>query len=62
MILGKANLTEFANFIAIDMPAGTADYSFTIRRANTGAVTVPLTVIDNCGEWKTFVGGGAGAF
>jgi thermitase len=47
---------------AVDMPAGAADYSFTIRRVNGGAVTVPLTVVDNCGEWKTFVGGGAGAF
>jgi hypothetical protein len=25
-------------------------------------VTVPLTVVDSCGEWKTFVGGGATAF
>jgi hypothetical protein len=27
-----------------------------------GAVTVPITVTDGCGDWKTFVGGGANAF
>jgi hypothetical protein len=24
--------------------------------------TVPLTAVDSCGEWPTFVGGGAAAF
>lgn len=26
------------------------------------AVTVPLTITDDCGEWQTFVGGGANSF
>jgi thermitase len=52
---------QSGNF-SVNMPANTAEYSFTIRRVSTGAVTVPLTVTDACGEWKTFVGGGAGAF
>jgi hypothetical protein len=47
---------------AVTLPAGTADYSFTIKRVNDGAVTVPITVTDACGDWKTFVGGGPGAF
>jgi hypothetical protein len=35
---------------------------FTVERAAPGqATTVPFTVVDGCGEWKTFVGGGAGA-
>jgi hypothetical protein len=36
---------------------------FTVRRA-PGALTatVRLVVVDGCGEWSTFVGGGAGAF
>jgi hypothetical protein len=25
-------------------------------------VTVPLTVLDSCGEWPSVVGGGASAF
>lgn len=33
-----------------------------VRRVSTGqATTVPFTVVDGCGEWSTFVGGGAGA-
>jgi hypothetical protein len=53
---------EAGNF-AVSLPAGTSNYSFTIRRTSNGkAVTVPLTVVDSCGEWKTLVGGGAGAF
>ena len=28
----------------------------------TATVTVPLTVIDGCGDWPTFFGGGASAF
>ena len=46
----------------VNVPSGVADYSFTIRRVQAGPVTVPLTIVDACGEWKTFVGGGAGAF
>jgi hypothetical protein len=40
----------------------TIDLTFTVRRTTAGqATTVPLTVVDDCGEWKTFVGGGSGA-
>jgi hypothetical protein len=35
--------------------------TFVIQRSAAGAVTVPFTVTDGCGEWKTFVGGGAGS-
>jgi thermitase len=47
---------------AVSLPNGALDYSFTIRRVSPGSVTVPITVTDGCGEWKTFVGGGANAF
>jgi hypothetical protein len=60
-IVDTGSQAQSGNF-AVDIPIGTGEYSFTIRRANNGAVTVPLTVTDNCGEWKTFVGGGAGSF
>ncbi len=38
---------------------GTQQTTFTVRPATAGqAVTVPLTVLDSCGEWPTFVGRG----
>jgi hypothetical protein len=46
----------------IQIPAGATEFTFRVRRTAPGAVTVPFTVTDACGEWKTFVGGGAGAF
>jgi hypothetical protein len=37
--------------------------TFFVRRATPGqATTAPLTVVDSCGEWPTFVGGGPSAF
>jgi Ca2+-binding RTX toxin-like protein len=34
----------------------------TVERVTPGqGTTVPLTIVDGCGEWKTFVGGGANA-
>src|SRR5262249_17115145 len=33
-----------------------------VSRVGPGGVTVPLTITDGCGDWSTFVGGGAGAF
>jgi hypothetical protein len=35
---------------------------FYVRRIGPGAVTVPLVVHDGCGEWRSFVGGGATSF
>jgi hypothetical protein len=33
-----------------------------VERVTPGlSTTVPLSVIDSCGEWPTFVGGGADA-
>jgi hypothetical protein len=34
----------------------------TVSRVTAGqATTIPLIVVDGCGEWPTFVGGGASA-
>jgi thermitase len=45
------------------LPAASTEVTFTVRRAaNGGSVTVPLTVVDSCGEWQTLIGGGSGAF
>jgi len=42
--------------------ASTAQSTFFVRKPATGASTVPIVVVDDCGDWPTFVGGGAGAF
>jgi VCBS repeat-containing protein len=43
-------------------PADTTRTTFTVERVQPGqATTIPLTVVDACGAWPTFVGGGAGA-
>ncbi len=45
------------------LPSATTEMTFTVKRQSNGApVTVPLTVVDSCGEWNTLVGGGNGAF
>jgi uncharacterized protein YkwD len=41
--------------------AGTQQVTLVVRRTSPGAVTVPLFLTDGCGEWRTFVGAGAGA-
>jgi hypothetical protein len=44
-------------------PAGTAQVSFQVQQQTPGqAATVPLTVVDGCGDWPTFVGGGPQVF
>ena len=39
-------------------PERATSVTFSVRQAAPGAATVPLVVIDGCGEWPTFVGGG----
>jgi hypothetical protein len=47
----------------VALSAGTQQAAFIVRPASSGgAVTVPLVVVDNCGAWPTFVGGGPSAF
>ena len=46
---------------ALDMPPGATQASFTVHRTANGPVQTPFTVVDGCGEWRTFVGGGASA-
>jgi hypothetical protein len=47
---------------SVTMPAGTTQTSFLVRRTAPGYVTVPFEVVDDCGPWKTLVGGGPNAF
>jgi subtilisin family serine protease len=40
---------------------GTTETTFYVRRQTPGAtLTVPFTITDRCGAWRTFVGAGAG--
>jgi VCBS repeat-containing protein len=47
---------------AFVFPATTTTVTFTVERSAPGQpTTVPFTIVDGCGEWKSFVGGGAAA-
>jgi hypothetical protein len=47
----------------LSLPPGTQQTTFFVRRATaSGSATVPLVAVDRCGDWSTFVGGGASAF
>jgi len=47
----------------LTLTGGIAQTSFTVRRAASGqSTTVPFTVVDDCGDWSTLVGGGPTAF
>ena len=47
----------------VSLPAGTQQATFNVRRLTPGQpTTVPFTVVDDCGPWQTFVGGGPSAF
>jgi hypothetical protein len=55
---------QTAPFI-VSIPAGQepASIAFVVRRQTAGQpTTVRLVVVDGCGEWSTFVGGGPSAF
>jgi hypothetical protein len=43
----------------VALAPGTQQTTFTVRRATAGqAMTVPVTIVDACGDWPTFVGRG----
>jgi uncharacterized repeat protein (TIGR01451 family) len=47
----------------ITLPAGSTETSFVVRQQAGGSgTTVPLVVVDSCGDFPTFVGGGPAAF
>ena len=46
----------------VTLPGTSATVTFVVRRASAGPATVSLSVVDRCGSWRTFVGGGAGSF
>jgi hypothetical protein len=46
----------------VSLPGTSETTSFLVRRDKAGPATVSLAVVDRCGRWTTFVGGGANAF
>ncbi len=47
----------------VTIPEESVAYTFMVKRNVAGAATtVPLTVVDRCGEWPSLVGGGPTAF
>jgi hypothetical protein len=55
-------LTNITGNQTVSFSPETLSASFIVRRQNAGAPThVNLTVVDGCGAWPTFVGGGSNA-
>jgi len=50
--------TPVTNGQTVTLPAGTTQIVLTVTRAAPGAATVPFVLVDNCGDWPTFVGMG----
>jgi hypothetical protein len=55
-------LTGVTGNQVITLPPATTSLIFQVHQLGAGSTTVPLTVVDTCGAWPTFVGGGANAF
>jgi hypothetical protein len=60
---GAAPLMGWQGAFTVGLPPGAQQPTFTVARATAGqATTVHPTAVDTCGEWPTFVGGGAAAW
>lgn len=52
-------LTESPGNVTVTLSAGTMTVQFSVRRVANGLpMTAPITAVDACGDWTTFVGGG----
>jgi hypothetical protein len=62
-LIDVAGQTGRSGAFTVPLAERSTSVTFFVRRATAGqATTVPLTVVDGCGEWPTVVGGGASAF
>ena len=61
-VVGDFNAWEPGRHSLVPRRNGTRSVSIVLRRLNGSSATLPLTVQDRCGTWKTFLGGGAGAW
>jgi hypothetical protein len=60
--INMAGQTGITGNQTINLPPATTSLTFQVIRSGGGSTTVPLTVVDTCGSWPTFVGGGQSAF
>lgn len=61
-IVGVAGQSGQRNF-TVALPARPVSVTLSVTRDPVGVpVHVPLVVVDQCGDWYTFVGGGPTAF
>jgi hypothetical protein len=57
---GPSGLTSGTS---LTLPGGTSAVQLRITRVDASrSVMLPLNIVDGCGSWATFVGGGPGAF
>lgn len=60
-VLGVPNpLTNSAGNVTVWPAAGTQTLTMVVRRQAPGRFRLPMVVVDSCGPWPTFVGGGTG--
>jgi hypothetical protein len=48
--------------VTVNLLPGATQATFTIHRTAAGSVQTPFSVVDDCGAWRTFVGGGGSSF
>jgi len=62
-LVDVAGQTGRTGAFTVPLNGSPTSVTFVVRRATTGqATTIPLTVVDTCGDWPTFVGGGPSGF
>ena len=62
-LIDVAGLAGRTGEFTVAIPGRPEQTTFYVARATPGqATTVPFLVIDDCGEFRTFVGGGVSAF
>jgi len=62
-LVDVAGQTGKSGAFSVPLTDHPASLTFFVRRATPGqATTVPLTIVDSCGDWPTLVGGGPSAF
>ena len=59
---GRAGLVDASGNVTLTLTEQPDHLTFSLHRRANGAATVQLTVVDGCGTWHTFVGGGANGF
>jgi hypothetical protein len=55
-------LTERTGTFTYRPTTAAAQITFSVGRVAAGPTTIPIVVVDDCGDWTSFVGGGATAF